>query len=688
MAVELFGATASPSSPALQSALEDSRLLTVVRGIEARVDAVAAVVYELLRDYSPLPVELTIVVLVFGLIALRQVAMWYTFDAPVRHEYVYWKMRDRIETCYSTVFLPEHHMASAVLVYLTQKLWRERPLTAAELRNKTFLINLLSLYCKPTEDEEYCDSEDEELSFRRNEKLMVPVKLPIYPCWTPTRHGGVEVCTWMSTVRVKNQYSEAYRSIFLRVRKGDERNAGGASPEVELRLFMEEALRFYFANGYCDQESHALRMYRVTPTPGAILVKSVPLPSGPTFDTVFFPQRDHVKALLQRFTDKKGRYAISGFPHKLGFLLYGPRGTGKRSFVRALAHHTRRHVVRVSLASLTRSDQLFSVFYFEAAKTGSTEEWDMLSSKKVIFLIEDVDTTSDVVCARGADHTARLRRSRGLTTRTAKSEEDWAVVRTTRAAAARPRMQQPISGWGKLLMDLDNKLDEVNLSSLLNVLDGAIEDPERIVVMITDHPERLDPALLRPGRLSTHVRFDYVELDQLLRMCGLFFGAVCRDVRGSLTASGARSSTSRDGGNGGGYVYTRMETHAAASAEQLHEALLATASCDPASSHPPATNAPGSTSAHACHLLWQRQDFATTGRDIEVAEKVILELSAEQASHVRECVAALEREAALEANGAYNFCITPSHVHHMCKNADSLHSFLDALSACIRGVAR
>ncbi len=47
---------------------------------------------------------------------------------------------------------------------------------------------------------------------------------------------------------------------------------------------------------------------------------------------------------------------------------------------------------------------------------------------------------------------------------------------------------------------------DVTFSGLLNVLDGVASSEERLIFMTTNYLERLDPALIRPGRV------DYVQL--------------------------------------------------------------------------------------------------------------------------------------------------------------------------------
>jgi chaperone BCS1 len=43
------------------------------------------------------------------------------------------------------------------------------------------------------------------------------------------------------------------------------------------------------------------------------------------------------------------------------------------------------------------------------------------------------------------------------------------------------------------------------------VLDGVVDCPNRILVMTTNHPEKLDPALIRPGRIDKIIYLGYMQ---------------------------------------------------------------------------------------------------------------------------------------------------------------------------------
>ena len=58
-------------------------------------------------------------------------------------------------------------------------------------------------------------------------------------------------------------------------------------------------------------------------------------------------------------------------------------------------------------------------------------------------------------------------------------------------------------------------LNRVTLSGLLNCLDGVTSTEARILFMTTNYIERLDPALIRPGRVDMKEYIGYCTKHQL-----------------------------------------------------------------------------------------------------------------------------------------------------------------------------
>ena len=67
------------------------------------------------------------------------------------------------------------------------------------------------------------------------------------------------------------------------------------------------------------------------------------------------------------------------------------------------------------------------------------------------------------------------------------------------------------------------KRDELNLSGLLNVLDGVVDTPGRMLIMTSNHPEMLDPSLIRPGRIDKRLFLSYLGYQDLAKMLEHYF---------------------------------------------------------------------------------------------------------------------------------------------------------------------
>ena len=51
----------------------------------------------------------------------------------------------------------------------------------------------------------------------------------------------------------------------------------------------------------------------------------------------------------------------------------------------------------------------------------------------------------------------------------------------------------------------------LTLGQLLEIMDGIFEMPGRVIIFTSNHPEIIDPALLRPGRIDLNIRMDFLR---------------------------------------------------------------------------------------------------------------------------------------------------------------------------------
>ncbi|KAF8506402.1 mitochondrial chaperone BCS1 [Hysterangium stoloniferum] len=166
-------------------------------------------------------------------------------------------------------------------------------------------------------------------------------------------------------------------------------------------------------------------------------------------------------------------YVQSGIPHRRGYLLHGPPGTGKTSTVYTLAGELGLDIYALSLSSSLDDSQLAQ------AVSGLPH--------RAILLIEDID------CA--------------FASRLDDEEETYERMMARRHPRGR---RQPMER-----STLPSPANKVTLSGLLNVLDGIGSEEGKLFFATTNHIERLDPALLRPGRIDRKIGYRLASTSQI-----------------------------------------------------------------------------------------------------------------------------------------------------------------------------
>jgi hypothetical protein len=213
-----------------------------------------------------------------------------------------------------------------------------------------------------------------------------------------------------------------------------------------------------------------------------------------TFSNVFFEERDHVRDRTKFFLENRAWYDKKGIPYTLGFMFHGDPGTGKTSTVKAIANEGRRHIVNVQLSEIKTKAQLQHLFFNDEIHVYNgvnTEKYTIPVSER-LYVIEDIDAMGDTVLRR-----------------------EWKKPQQE----SKPKNDE--DAW--LNREKENEKESLDLSFLLNLLDGTLEANGRILIITTNFPERIDRALIRPGRVDMIIKFKKCSRAILHEMIEAFY---------------------------------------------------------------------------------------------------------------------------------------------------------------------
>lgn len=241
--------------------------------------------------------------------------------------------------------------------------------------------------------------------------------------------------------------------------------------------------------------------------------KKYTLSDNKTFDTIFLPRKQELLNLIDNFQNQKGKFSILGFPKQLCILLSGPPGTGKTSLIKAISYYTDRHLVDIPLGKIKSNSELYQILFdeeFTCSYKGKNNVHN-ITYNKTLFHMEDIDCVSKIVNKRKTDETDKplLKKDDIMKKILGELEENGLTI-------------------------ADKRADSLSLSGILNSIDGPIDCPGRMIIMTTNHPEKLDPALIRPGRVNMKMYLGYINYEEALKMVTLYNNEPTEDQKSKL----------------------------------------------------------------------------------------------------------------------------------------------------------
>jgi hypothetical protein len=203
------------------------------------------------------------------------------------------------------------------------------------------------------------------------------------------------------------------------------------------------------------------------------------------FDELFIPQHhiDNIMVLLNKFK--------SGKLKKLFILTTGIPGCGKTSLKRAIVNYLDTNPVVAKLSNTRNDDDLMDLFFSESLHHANDDWWTVPINERT-YIFEDADAESKTLfCREKAKESGD------------KDDDDEVIV---------------MNKDGTVKMSSKEESSKVTMSGYLNATDGLLQGDGISILMSTNHPELLDAAVKRHGRVTYHINLVKMKAVDAKRM--------------------------------------------------------------------------------------------------------------------------------------------------------------------------
>jgi AAA+ superfamily predicted ATPase len=262
----------------------------------------------------------------------------------------------------------------------------------------------------------------------------------------------------LSIYKIYNQENTYKLSKYIIVR---------SSNLKDIKKFIDFCYQIYVEKEFEKEKEIKMNIFMYKYDNDKIIFSKYPFIPKKNFDNIFFPEKEHIKILIDKFTNNQ--YNSS----KLSFLLYGEPGTGKTSLIEAIANYTNRSIIISKLSEIKTLMDGYDIFFKEDMEVNINNNIESinLELKNRILVLEDIDVEYDICNDKNKNK--------------------------------------------------NNK--NLNVSDLLQLFDGIIKGTGLIIIITTNNIDKLNKVLIREGRISKRLKMTKMTNIEANKMIQYYF---------------------------------------------------------------------------------------------------------------------------------------------------------------------
>ena len=234
------------------------------------------------------------------------------------------------------------------------------------------------------------------------------------------------------------------------------------------------------------------------------------------FSALYGDKIRKIESMFDFFVSPEGVkwYEDRNLPYQMTMLLHGLPGTGKSAIAAAIAKKYKLTIVRFNLGAFSTNQEFIEAFKTTKFESGGKKyEYNQL-----LYLFDEVDTQHNILLDRQLkDAQAKKVQSTMVDTLLRDLSNNQSISETNLKTITDNLTNQS----GQLPVNITT--DSLSLGTILEEMSGINQMWGRKMIFITNYPEKLDKAFMRPCRIDYNCSLSYSDTKDIISIIQNFY---------------------------------------------------------------------------------------------------------------------------------------------------------------------